>query len=229
MKCSHEWHTLLLLHAALMCMSKSSVSSAIKLFVTESLKKFIQILRFFNLKIFTSKNNINPLCWNSVYDEVKAQNMFCGFFGAQKRRRRRKKCSGLLKHKHLIFALYTGNQLISSKCLTASPLTLKRTTPVIYTWSVCTLFDIISVNCTGWHAAQDYFAAVLKPEGRTKFFFPLSPAFAFPLLLPWSSVSVHTNYLIRAKWNEGAKRTKNRLNCNFYWLPLLCRAVMQSH
>lgn len=50
---------------------------------------------------------------------------------------------GLFKQKQLIFALCTGNQLISSKCLPVSPLPLgtkKRKRLLLYAREVCVLY-----------------------------------------------------------------------------------------
>lgn len=140
----------------------------------------------------------------------------------------KKKSRGLFKHEHLIFALCTGNQLISSKCLTASLYHLKKKDSCYLHVKCCTLFDIISLNCTSWHAGQGYFAAVLRPEGRAEeHFLHLQP---LPIPLYYLEALFQLILIIlRGPSRNGGGGQKNRLRCNFYRLPLLCRAVMWNH
>lgn len=51
-----------------------------------------------------------------------------------------KEICGLFKHEQLNFVMYTGNQLISSKCLTTSPLPLEKNPLLLYAREVCVLY-----------------------------------------------------------------------------------------
>lgn len=87
----------------------------------------------------------------------------------------------------------------------------KKKTPVICTWSVCTLLDIIAANCTGWHVSQDRFASVLRLEGRAEeHFLYLQPSIHYYYLEALFQLKL---IILCGSGGKGVKEKKKKTGC----------------